>query len=708
MTSARASLRLAWIYALCAVLGHCTPRTGGHVRLEVKDSGSLSPVQGSEATAARQASAGVEVSDIASLEDMDRSSDSGDVDEMVLAMQGPLPVSRDNQTCNSMYARARRILTFANTQLQDTLTNPGKSSILAAMQVFATDMQGRLAYQQISGALALLPLWSALQSGMVWTVNDQYNFQSLCLGEVSAGNYLEEFYTIVPTPYLPTPVVQGDIASVNELNAYLQLPNTASKLWTKTQTGRLEIGFCYSAEVQADQPAIVAFELAVLAYQAQLPLLEFVNLGLGTNVTNCATLPSILVTNTYRGCWSHFGLVSGVTTNNWNSKSQLLNLGAGCKTQGMAMHQLGHTLGLGHQLARDDRDSFVNFTVNISIISRYFQASKPLTKGPSDGAFDFLSIMMSSAYAFPSTTGLPTVIPTGEYELYSFMGQRMALSYGDVVQLAALYSLSAPSPLTPNKLVSQLFNTGGGISFNGSCINQHSGCSSLQHMCYDQQLGPQIQAGCQRTCLTCIEASAETRQHYLLRLGQDANATKDNAMDQALSCFDLLDTGIMFLSGEAAVCSELHNYCDHPTMGLKVRTSCVKTCGLCNLRSNITTNSFVSNCFDFNASTAPVFLMNNSQMECPQLWSYCTGNADSDFVRQKCGFTCGVCSGVIIQLKTETGTVTDTQTAANISKTVETLTESLTTGTGACDRRRRWGFCYSRRRRFDAEEVADP
>ncbi|KAJ1346497.1 Astacin (Peptidase M12A) [Parelaphostrongylus tenuis] len=55
------------------------------------------------------------------------------------------------------------------------------------------------------------------------------------------------------------------------------------------------------------------------------------------------------------GCWSHIGRIGG---------QQLLSLGAGCEHIGIAVHEIGHALGLFHTQSRHDRDQFITLYEN--------------------------------------------------------------------------------------------------------------------------------------------------------------------------------------------------------------------------------------------------------------------------------------------------------------------------------------------------------
>jgi hypothetical protein len=120
---------------------------------------------------------------------------------------------------------------------------------------------------------------------------------------------------------------------------------------------------------------------------------------------------------------------------------QPINLADGCST-GNAIHEIGHAIGLWHEHTRNDRDTYITvLTANISSGAAYnFQ--KTGSSGQDLGAYDYGSIMHYSAYSF-SANGSATIvtIPPGIP-----IGQRTALSAGDINGVLALYPASTPPP----------------------------------------------------------------------------------------------------------------------------------------------------------------------------------------------------------------------------------------------------------------------
>ena len=63
----------------------------------------------------------------------------------------------------------------------------------------------------------------------------------------------------------------------------------------------------------------------------------------------------VFLANRNSGCYAYMGMVGG---------RQQLSLGQGCVTHGTIQHEFMHALGLGHEQARHDRDSYITVNLN--------------------------------------------------------------------------------------------------------------------------------------------------------------------------------------------------------------------------------------------------------------------------------------------------------------------------------------------------------
>jgi hypothetical protein len=113
---------------------------------------------------------------------------------------------------------------------------------------------------------------------------------------------------------------------------------------------------------------------------------------------------------------------------------QRLRLASRCDIM-MIAHELGHVLGLWHEQARLDRDTYVEVVWENIREAHYHNFDKRVDEGQNQGHYDYDSIMHYSEMAF-SKNGEPTLVPRAEGVQ---VGQRTHLSAGDIASVNALY-----------------------------------------------------------------------------------------------------------------------------------------------------------------------------------------------------------------------------------------------------------------------------
>jgi hypothetical protein len=128
------------------------------------------------------------------------------------------------------------------------------------------------------------------------------------------------------------------------------------------------------------------------------------------------------------GCSSQVGRRGG---------RQDITLGTNCTT-GNAIHEIGHTVGLWHEQSREDRGTFINVIfANIDPAMQH-NFTQHVSDGDDLGPYDYGSVMHYPPNAF-SINGQATLVPRQPLPAGVTMGQRDALSAGDIQGVAMMY-----------------------------------------------------------------------------------------------------------------------------------------------------------------------------------------------------------------------------------------------------------------------------
>jgi len=655
----------------------------------------------------------------------------------------PALLQHVRNTCRMTLAKVMKMLDFKIRTVSLTNNSLSKEEMQTYADIkiaYANGEDFSKVHDLVVRGVSMVDLQTAVQAGEIWTMDDHELMLNSCYSKDPQDKLEERTRT-----NLGEFIVQGDMV--------IRPDSGATALWENGQ-----VKYCLKANLK--EAAKKSFLYAIDHVSSQVPCISFTEVPFNNATKLCESDgPAVIVQSDAPGCWSHVG--AGPKPANPEKPSliqhaQKLNLGFGCELQGEAIHQLCQTLGMVHEQARKDRDQYLKIASE-NTDAALFEVNFPTNDGVTTGhPFDFFSIMLGNYRAF-SKNGGPTMEPKPSEHLQKVIGQRMALSQNDVEQLGRMYGCQSkvkPSSLTKDLAYRVLL--GEGMVADGSCKDaNYTGlkqrnwtngvlseseyhCKALNHLCQDEQYGGRVRSTCPQTCLMCVpvlteeqlKIENEQRQaitkgsgkffdnwlghhaHYEAKVQYKATTTSTteapwaparlNAStgqyewDPSQPCQDKPMTDIKFMNGPRATCFELTNYCNHPTLGNQVKNTCPETCGLCGLE---TRRQWIGNwvaknrrCTDLNATDSPQITLGGAMAACSELKPFCTGHPDSRYVMMKCAGTCELCSESAAN-KEEVSTP-----SIPFSSTAEP-TEVQNKEYG-CARRRRWGFCYTRRRRI--------
>jgi len=185
-----------------------------------------------------------------------------------------------------------------------------------------------------------------------------------------------------------------------------------------------------------------------------------------------------------------------------NTRKDLeINLGW-CRTErekGSMVHELLHSLGMGHEQTRSDRGAYVQVhweNIPTEAMKFQYQVNPDSYLGSVSGgnlAYDYDSIMHYPADKAMNT--LPLAGAKGAHD--SQIGQRQHLSTGDVMQLRSMYACDRDTAVACKDM-----NDGLAAQFKLASGKQMT-CPMAKHYCKNSAFSKDVLYFCPMTCGTC-------------------------------------------------------------------------------------------------------------------------------------------------------------------------------------------------------------